>query len=66
MMEKKVEVKRWDMHVNIGLLATMFVDTGLVFEGCVLPTAETQSNFYTNLSKELTNNTYDHVGAITQ
>ena len=66
MMEKKVEVKRWDMHVNIGLLATMFVDTWLVFEGCVLPTAETQSNFYTNLSEELINNTNDHVGAITQ
>ena len=44
----------------------MFIDTWLVFEGCALPTAETQSEFYTNLSEELVNNTYDHVGAIVQ
>ena len=57
MMEKKEELKTWDTQVNNWLLTMMFVDIWLVFEGCTLPTSETQREFYTNLSEELINNT---------
>ena len=52
-MEKKLETKKWDMHVNL----TIF----LWIHGCAIHraqtnTQETQSNFYVHLAEELIDN----------
>ena len=55
MLEKKVEVKRWDGRVNLSLLAMMFVDTWLVYSQCTNAHESnyTQKQFYTDLAEWL-------------
>ena len=64
MLEKKVEVKRWDARVNLSLLAMMFVDTWLVYSQCTNAQESnyTQKQFYTDLAEELIDNRVDSPG----
>ena len=56
--EKKLEMKKWDMRVNLTIFSMIVVDTWLVYSqatGCT----ELQSEFYVCLVEELIDNNID-------
>jgi hypothetical protein len=63
---EKIETKDWSMRVNLSIFAMIIVDTWLVYsafknefkEGA----AGNQKDFYSMLSEELIDNTYDSKG----
>lgn len=63
MLEHKIETKNWSARVGTTLFGMMVVDTWLVYKGAT-DTQESQQDFYTLLSEELIDNTYEQVGGV--
>ena len=59
-LELKLGTHSWAMRVNLSIFSMIVVDTWLVYSQCT-GTQEKQKEFYTSLSEELIDNTYDHV-----
>ena len=56
--EKKLEMKKWDMRVNLTIFSMIVVDTWLVYSQ-VMGSTELQSEFYVRLAEELIDNNID-------
>ena len=56
--EKKLQMKKWDMRVNLTIFAMIVVDTWLVYSQ-VTGSTELQSEFYVRLAEELIDNNVD-------
>ena len=56
--EKKLEMKKWDMRVNLTIFSMIVVDTWLVYSQAMGST-ELQSEFYVHLAEELIDNNID-------
>ena len=56
--ENKLEMKKWDMRVNLTIFSMMVVDTWLVYSQAMGST-ELQSEFYVRLAEELIDNNVD-------
>ena len=56
--EKKLEMKKWDMRVNLTIFLMIVVDTWLVYSQATGST-ELQSEFYVRLAEELIDNNID-------
>lgn len=59
-LELKLGTHSWAMRVNLSIFSMIVVDTWLVYSQCT-GTQEKQKEFYTSLSEELIDNTYDRV-----
>ena len=56
--KKKLEMKKWDMRVNLTIFSMIVVDTWLVYSQATGST-ELQSEFYVRLAEELIDNNID-------
>ena len=56
--EKKLEMKKWDMRVNLTIFSMIVVETWLVYSQ-VTGSTELQSEFYVRLAEELIDNNID-------
>ena len=56
--KKKLEMKKWDMRVNLTIFSMIVVDTRLVYSQATGST-ELQSEFYVHLAEELIDNNID-------
>ena len=56
--KKKLEMKKWDMRVNLTIFLMIVVDTWLVYSQ-VMGSTELQSEFYVHLAEELIDNNID-------
>jgi hypothetical protein len=61
MLENKLPVHDWSKRVNMTFFGMTVVDSWLAFTACT-QSCETQKEFYTLLSEELIDNTYDLEG----
>lgn len=59
-LEVKLGTQNWGMRVNLSIFGMIVVDTWLAYSQCT-GTKENQKDFYTFLSEELIDNTFDHV-----
>ena len=59
-LEVKLATHNWGMRVNLTIFGMIVVDTWLAYSQCT-GTQENQKDFYTSLSEELIDNTFDHV-----
>ena len=59
-LEVKLGTHNWAIRVNLSIFGMIVVDTWLAYRQCT-GTDEEQKDFYTYLSEELIDNTYDHV-----
>jgi hypothetical protein len=61
MLENKLPTKEWSRRVNMSIFGMLVVDAWLAFSACT-EADETQKEFYSLLSEELIDNTYDAEG----
>ena len=58
-LEVKLGTHNWGLRVNLSIFGMIVVDTWLAYSQCTGAT-ENQKDFYTSLSEELIDNTFDH------